>query len=297
MAVSIGIDYASNTCMKICVAENTLPVEGRVFGDANALIAFVQQTASLHPELALAIMLILPQEPQVAFPQSLSDEELAALSVDASLLNVLTSLKTISQHIEILPAVKYLATIPVHRRLLRPSLGSARTLGITISLLATMQEQDASWHEMTFCLLELLDTGYRLVVVKEGQPVDGVGEWLLSLEPAAMLADALVEQALTEQLARELAGLMAIHHIEDVVLLDRCTQREDGRLLKDVMIDYFADLYQFFLYPQSKPELVGFEAASGAALLAGIANQSGRIRELAEHLFSSAQTQGLDQHR
>jgi predicted butyrate kinase (DUF1464 family) len=67
------------------------------------------------------------------------------------------------------------------------------------------------------------------------------------------------EQAFWEGLTQELAGLMAIHHLEDVVVTGEN---------KAALIERFADSYQVYLFPYSELDVEGYESALGAAVIA-----------------------------
>ncbi|GAC1635173.1 MAG: hypothetical protein NVS4B7_21490 [Ktedonobacteraceae bacterium] len=60
---------------------------------------------------------------------------------------------------------------------------------------------------------------------------------------------------------------MAIHHFEDIVVIDRRSSIQD-KLDKSTVVDRLGDTYQFYLFPRSEAELEGFETAIGASLIA-----------------------------
>ncbi|GER91465.1 hypothetical protein KDW_56270 [Dictyobacter vulcani] len=278
MAVSIGIEHATNE-WRTCLVEDEAVLECRTFAAVTALEEYLQQTCGCYPEVSIALS--TPFE--TAF-SSHPHESLAA----TPLAGFLADLCSLSQRVFVLPSVRHLATVPPYRLLLRPGLGRADMLCIVALLLYRMRKQDAGWSELNFCCLELRAASYRLVVLRNGQIVDGNGEWVALNGPAD-----LQKQALLEQLTRDLAAMLAIHQLEDVVLLSR-TEAER----KDAVLEYFADRYQFFLFPHSETEPAGFEVARGAAILAHGLSWSGLASEVVQQLFAAAPyAQTLNQHR
>ncbi|WP_338251328.1 hypothetical protein [Dictyobacter halimunensis] len=189
-----------------------------------------------------------------------------------------------------MPSIQYLPTIAAHRRVMRPGLGSSTTLCRIVYLLYQMRKQDAPWLELTFYYLELLDNAYRLAVLQHGQLVDGTGEWRVLLgaddgEVDSQRRNGVEKQALLEQLTRELAAMLTIHHIEDIVVLDYASQPASSQ--KEMVIDHFADRYRFFHYPPVASELRGFEAAQGAALCAYGLSRPGLAAEVVRRLFAT----------
>ena len=282
MTVYIGIDYSYQTWKTSILGQDSTVVCSK-FHAISALSEYLEHVYRAYPDACIALASPL----EIALmPLSLwYEDQQAQAHFEASaheLKNFLIALKKFSLTGHLLPAVRHLPSVPEHRRLMRSSLGSASILCIVMTLLYHMREQGAEWSELTFGCLELMDASYRLVVIREGQIVDGTAVWQPFLATdAGDVAKAVLEQALLEQLSREFAGLMAIHHCEDVVLLDHTS---DGR--KDSIIDYFADLYQLFLFPSTKTEQAGFEAAQGASLFAAGLNQSSLAGEVVQRLFS-----------
>lgn len=304
MTVSIGIHYADSRWL-ICVTERDMTLECATFAASAALIVSLKQTCAVYPEARIALS--LPVETGFLSLQNWHETEYTQQrSFSPEIVEVLLGIQHISQRAYLLPSINFLAPVPTYRQYLRPSLGSTETLCTVAALLYLMRQQEASWQELNFYCLDVLDTGYRLVVVKDGQIVDGIGTWTIwtdtssaaqSVDTAAdtAAADALIEQAFLEQLTKEFVGLMAIHHLDDIVILDRSSVQVAGRSRKDVIIDHFADLYQFFHFPQSTTEPAGFEAAKGAALLAYGLSQFGPAGELVQRLFSVAQAERLSE--
>ena len=188
-----------------------------------------------------------------------------------------------------LPPVNQLPDIPVFRRQHRRDMGGSDTLCATALLLYRMRMQEAIWSEMRFLYIDT-DFGARsIVVVEDGRIVNGIGETSGTYgsqtttperkEPANwsdhLEQEALAEQAFWEGLTQDLAGLMAIHHLEDIVVTGQ---------LKEAVIEKLEDRYQFYLFPYKGHEQVGFEAAIGAAIIAEGFYRPGLAAEVVERL-------------
>jgi hypothetical protein len=282
MTVYIGIDCSSQP-WKTCVTEHDRTLECSEFEDVFDLYRYLERLQDSH----LAISIGLASQPEAALlslPSWYTDQksQTHCEATAQAQYDFLIALKDSSPTGYLLPAIKYLPTIPAHRCLLRSSLGSAEMLCIVMTLLYQMRQQGADWSELTFGCLELMDTSYRLVVLRNGQIIDGTTLWQpFRANAGGEVTEDLLEQAMLEQLSRELAALMAVHHCEDVVLLDHTS---DGR--KESIIEYFADLYQIFLFPSAPSEPAGFEVARGASLLAAGLSQPGPAAEIVQHLLA-----------
>jgi hypothetical protein len=76
-------------------------------------------------------------------------------------------------------------------------------------------------------------------------------------------------------LTQELAGLLAVHHSEDIVVLGQQSER---------LVERLADTYQVYLFPYAHSEREGYESAIGAALLAEGLEQAGSSGAVVDHL-------------
>ncbi|GCE16405.1 DUF1464 family protein [Dictyobacter kobayashii] len=294
MAIYIGIDY-TDTGAKICLTEDDALLEWRHFQDPIALQTYLQRACASY--LVVSIAVAIPGETELV---SLDNRPVDQWKIAPAYKDFLSLLPSLSPQSYILPSIRYLPTIAAHRRLLRADFGSSATLCRIASLLYQMRKQDAPWSELTFHHLELLNNAYRLAVIKNGQLIDGVGEWRVfseagEVEENSQAREELVSQALFEQLTRELAAMLAIHHSEDIVVLEHTQQPAASR--KEMIIEYFADHYQFFHYPQSETELIGFEAAQGAAILAHGLSRPGLAAEVVQQLFAMAHAECFNDQR
>jgi predicted butyrate kinase (DUF1464 family) len=185
-----------------------------------------------------------------------------------------------------LPSVSNLTSVPHYRKLNRANMGSSDKLCSVAALLYRMRQQDASWSEMHFLYLEVGDDSRSVVVVSDGCIVDGLAHSSPVVhnedDAGETLEEDVIEQAFWEGLSEDLAGLMAVHHFEDVVLVDRRSSDEARR--GDGVIERLGDLYQFYLFPHAESEPEGFEAAIGAAIIADGLYHRGLASEVVQHL-------------
>jgi predicted butyrate kinase (DUF1464 family) len=135
------------------------------------------------------------------------------------------------------------------------SLGTGNSVCAVAALLSQLRAREAAWSEMNFLCLEVNANCRSILVVEDGQIVNGGS----SMTRSEQRFQEAYEQAYWEGLTQDLAGFMAIHHFDDIVVTG---QR------KDAFIERFADRYHVYLFPYGQPDAEGFEAASGAAAIA-----------------------------
>lgn len=288
MTQSLGIDYTSGQ-WRICRVEQGQAAELHVFGNTDEMLATLRQLCAQYPEPTIVVSLDVAT-PFVAL-STLNDEQLerlvqryhptlAFIEVKAAL----QALRALSLSSYCAPSVEYLPTVPLHRYLMRSALGSAREVCAVVALLHFMRGQQAAWEEMNFFCVDAGENGTCVLVIVNGQVVNGIDTlqgsslsaayaYLAGVEgttegeqsQSATLQPAL-DEAFWEGLTQELSGLLAIHHMEDIVVLG---QRGDR------LIERLADTYQIYLFPHAHTEREGYESALGAALLAeGLAQES-----------------------
>ncbi|MBV9228335.1 MAG: DUF1464 family protein [Chloroflexi bacterium] len=284
MALSIGIDYSVN-CWQTCLMENGQVLALSTFGDAQATFSYVKQICASYPEpiITLSIPLQTTFGPflNVASASELSQNDLKEFLIAANEIN----LRSYS-----LPAIKYLPGIPHYRKLNRSDMGSSDQLCAVATLLYRMRKQEAAWSEMRFLYLEADYTSRCITVIQDGCIVDGIRK--TPTIDSAIYGDMteaeqekLLEQAFWEGLAQDLAGLMALHHFEDIVMGNTCSSASDSAL-KDAVIDRLGDTYQLYLFPGSQSEQEGFETAIGAAIIAEGLYRPGLAAEVTQRLLS-----------
>jgi predicted butyrate kinase (DUF1464 family) len=296
MAVSIGIDYRLGQ-WRMCCLEQGKVVELHLFEHADDMLVEVRQLCTRYPEPTLVIALDV-STPFVTLAH-LSDEQLERLGQryhpNAAFPEVkaaLQALRALSLHSYCAPSVEYLPTVPLHRFLLRPALGSASEVCAVVALLHFMSEQQASWEEMNFFYVNASENGICVLVIVNGQIVNGIETLQGSALPAAYgyltnqgLAEdeqerreallAALDEAFWEGLAQELGGLLAVHHTEDMVVLGQRSAR---------LVERLADSYQVYLFPHADTEREGYEAALGAALLGAGLEEGESSAAVVEHL-------------
>jgi len=298
MAISIGIDYAPGQ-WRVCNVEQGRPAECQICATAGEMQALVSQVCALYPEPTIVVSLDVaaPFGPLSALTEPQMDQlaqRYHPTPARTEVKAVLAALRSLSLRTYCAPSVEYLPTLPVYRRLLRPALGNANEVCTIVALLHHMREQDASWPEMNFFYVNAGESGTCVLVIKDGQIVNGIGQVQGSALPAAYHYLATVEsvedveeakahpdfrqaqdEAFWEGLRQDLAGLLAIHQIEDVVLLGQKSP---------ALVERLADLYQVYLFPYAGAEVAGYEAVLGAALLADGLEQEGCAAEVVNHL-------------
>jgi len=301
MALSIGIDYGKEN-WKTCLVENGRVLELQPFNDAASTLEYLKQTCAFYPEPIVAISLGMGTV--ITSLNTLSNQQLFELSSyhdssRASDLNqFLIAIGSVNLNSYTLPAVRYLPSIPAHRKRSRLDMGSSGMLCAITTLLYRMRKQEAIWQEMRFIYLDVDNSSRSIVVVEDGRIVNGLGEnagaytYGAGQQQSGQGLDAredeaIAEQAFWEGLTQDLAGLMAIHHLEDIVVTG---QR------KDAVIDWLEDRYQFYHFPHHDYEQEGFESAIGAAIIAEGFYYPGLAAEIVERLQLSQASNRLHNH-
>lgn len=275
MSLSIGVSCGREN-WKTCLMENGQPLEHNTFVDCVAARAYLERICTLYPEPTIVVSsdLSTPFTRLAAVPNMGLGEMIPRHYTSEQgemLYEFLIALGYGNINSYFAPSVKQLSSVPLHRKLMRENLGTANDLCAVAALLAQLRAREAAWSEMRFLCLEV-DPDFRSILVVEG------GRIVNGMSSVASTDDQLQEasqQAFWEGLAQELAGFVAIHHFEDIVVLGQ---------LKDAFIERFADSYQVYLFPYGKPDFEGFEAASGAAAIAaGLYGQNAHA-EIVERL-------------
>ncbi len=211
------------------------------------------------------------------------------------------------------PSVKYLPGVPMYRKLMRPHLGSPGSLCAGAALLHGLRAREAGWSEMQFLFVRAGYESRSILVIEDGRIVNGIGEtWEYSRRRARALmngtpnphsgsysderddkrlkmqemghgetttersdVESASEEAYWEGLTQELAGLMAVHQFEDIVVVGD---------YKEAFIERFSDSYQIYLFPYNRSEHEGYESALGAAVIAEGLYGTGLTVEVVERL-------------
>ena len=277
MAMSIGIDYTSTT-WKLCLLENGQVVELQHFPHVDETLAYIEQMCVLYPEPVIA--LATSRETTLSSLSVLADEQ--ARERD-ELQQLLEGIRFLNSKAYLLPSVKHLNSIPRYRKRKHKAMGNANHVGSVATLLYRMRQQDAVWPEMRFLLLEVSDVGRSILVVKDGRIVDGIAhDEQTENDFDEDVTEEEREQAFWEDLVQEVAGLMATHHFEDIVVVDAHDSEDQRR--RDEAMNQLGDVYHFYHYPQDSSEPKGFEAAIGAALIAEGLYRPGLAAEVVERL-------------
>ena len=276
MTMSIGIDYKAGM-WKTCFTENGQTIELCTFADSGATLAYVEDICAFYPEPIIALSSTL--ETTLCSLQTLEEQITTPDMADLhTFLSVISSLNTKNFH---LPALKNLKSVPRYRKRKRKDMGDADKLCSVATLLYRMRQQEAAWSEMRFLYLEVGEEDRSIVVIKDGRIVDGM---TVRMEVDDEEEDEQErEQAFWEGLSEDVAGLMAIHHFEDIVVIDRRSSLQE-KIDKSTVVDRLGDTYQFYLYPHGESEPEGFETAIGASLVAEGLFRPGLASEVVERL-------------
>lgn len=274
MSISIGVacDYES---WKICLLENGQVLELNSFIDAVAARAYLEHLCTLYPEPTIVVSADLdtPLIRLVALSAACLKDMLAEKNPSEqkeNLLELLIAISYMNINSYLAPSVKFLSSVPSYRKLMREDLGAANRLCAVVTLFMQLRAREAAWSEMNFMCLEV-DDGYRsILVIEDGRIVNGMTSVQIGDGDQAAFQDAF-----WEGLTQDLAGLIAIHHFEEIVVTGR---------LKDAFIERFAGIYQVYLFPSMQPEFDGFEVALGAAVIAEGLYGHSALTEIAQRL-------------
>jgi hypothetical protein len=297
IVLSVNVRYKPYDC-ETCLVENGWIREYFVWEEMEDLLAYVTQISIRHPTVLLA--LVTDMETNLC---SLTDLLQQVAEQDRQKQNALLyALRPLNDKCILLPAVKYAPAVPLHRQRFSSTLGLPHTLCMLATLLYRMRQQDADWAEMTFFYLELHPMSYTLVVVKEGSVVDGtICDFTSQRESVSEPPEfqeqtsRLLELAFWERLTRDLAGLVAIHYIEDIVLhetgkevrgVEHYVDADNQMTRQEAAIERLGDTYKLYLFPQDQNEQAGRETVFGACLLAEGLLHADHAVEIAQRLIS-----------
>jgi hypothetical protein len=290
MTLSIGVAYTPGQ-WKVCVVDQGQPTELHTCTTPSTLLDLVTQICARDPEPTL--VLSLPANSPFCALRNITVEQqerlTGALPVEVG--EVLQSLRALSAQSYCAPAVAYLPVVSLARRLIRPDLGSANEVCAVIALLHHMRSQEAPWTEMNFLCVRASRDGSSILVVQGGQIINGIGtlqgssqeaahRYLTALEPDLNVdLEALqqtIDEAFWEGLTQDLAGLLALHQLEDLVVFGPSSNS---------MVEHLTETaYQVYLFPYAQSEREGYEAPLGAALLGEGLHSENSATELVEQL-------------
>jgi len=257
------------------------------FFDAASTLAYLERTCALFPEptIVLSADLNMPLTRLSKLTGQQLNELTAHLKPQQVEQHFLTAISFMSLDSYCLPAIKYLASVPMHRKHTYIDMGAPGDLSIVTTLLYRLREREAAWSEMSFFSLEIGYRSRRIVVVEDGRIVNGfvgiaAGDHTYLPDGAEYSGDEnacgnAAELAFWESLTRELAGLMAVHHLEDIIVMG------PG---KDAFIERFSDTYQIYHYPQGESDSEEYEVAIGAGIIAEGLRYPGLAAEVVERL-------------
>ncbi|HYT33558.1 MAG TPA: DUF1464 family protein [Ktedonobacteraceae bacterium] len=265
MVVSIGIE-CNKEDWRACLLENGRTLELRPLHDPGSALEYINQRCILYPEPIIAVSVSCPDHQTHDFLQTLEAVHFNTYKI---------------------PPINQLASVPRYRKQYRLDMGSSSTLCAVAALAFRMRKLEATWQEMRFLYLEAGYLSRSIVVVEDGRIVNGIGDTPAGYDACQRGESSLcdrqdqsadettAEQAYWEELTEDLAGLLAIHHLEDIVVAGR---------RKDDVVERLEDRYQFYLFPHAEYEQQEFDATIGAAIIAEGLYHPGRAAEVVERL-------------
>lgn len=276
MAFSIGVD-CSATPWRICLWEQGKILQLHSFDDVSPALSYLEKICALYPEPT--IVLPAGNSASLARLNTVTDQQCADLK---STFKVIQALSLDSY---CLPAIKHLPSVPMHRKFKSMHMGRSSSLCTIATLIYRLCERQTAWSEMNFLCVELGNNSIHIVVVEEGRIVDGISQDQVTGTPVtedsigSYINDGgnrlVTEEAFWEELARALAGLIAIHHLEDIIVIGP---------KKDAFGEKFAEIYQVYYFPEGEAGTDGYEITIGAAIIAEGLRNSGLAREVVERL-------------
>ena len=278
MALSIGVVRHGNA-WKTCMVEQGQFVEQHAFEDAAKTLAYLEHTCARYPELTLAISLAC-ETPFLALSDATVRQWESLLTFPfndwtiSEASEFLIAIKRVNLHSYLVPSMRYLPAIPLHRKIARPLPGSSNDVCVVAALLSRLREREATWPEMQLFCVQVNRQFQSIQALEDGCIVNSVAKEIVSHADDALMQEAY-ERALWEGLTQDIAGLMAVHHVEDVVVLGD---------YQDAFIDHFAESHSVYLFPSGEADVPGFESALGAAVLAEGLFLPGKAGEIVERL-------------
>ena len=290
MVLNIGVDCRADG-WKICLMEHGRVLELGSFPDSLAMLVYIQSMCAHYPEPTIAVS--SDMNTCYAALHTMTEQQFYEMTLDqsnrpwgVSLKELLIGIGSMNLRSYCIPAIAYVDSVPAYRKLNRADMGTAGNLCAIATILSRMREREAAWSEMCFLYLEVGHATKSIVVVEDGYIVNGIGtqehlyrgNWL-----DIQAGEALVEEALWEGLTHDLAGLMAIHHLEDIVVREQSTAAEDVRR-KDAVIERLGEQYQLYTFPGYEAGREGYDVAIGAAIIAEGLAGAGSMVEVVERL-------------
>jgi len=278
MALSMGVVRHGNS-WHTYMMEQEQPVEQYTFENTAQTMSYLALTCARYPELTLAVSLggdtpylslsdSTPRQWETVLAFPLNDWTISEACT------LLIAIREMNLQSYLLPSLRYLPGIPRYRKVSSRFLGSSNDVCVVVALLSRLREREAAWLEMQFLCVQVNRQGKSIQALENGCIVNGVTAALpFDWQDERMRAE--YERALWEELTQDIAGLMAIHHIEDIVVSGD---------FQEEFIEHFAENYQVYLFPSGEAEAPGFEGALGAAVLAGGLFLPGKAREIVDQL-------------
>jgi len=287
MALSIGIDCSASH-WRICIREYGHILHLRSFANISAALSYLENICALYPEPTIALP--LGRATSLARLSTIVDQQMHVIiswlnnqKPQEDLEKILKAIQSLSLDSYCLPAIKHLPTVSKHRKLNPMDMGTPDSLCTIATLMYRLSERETAWSEMNFLCVLVGYTSRSIVVLEHGRIVNGISQGeVTDYDDAEVFVGSRVEdsgngpeEAFWEELTRDLAGLMAIHHLEDIIVIG---QRENA------FVERFAEIYQVYYFPHGEAGTDDYEIAIGAAIIAEGLRNSGLAREVVERL-------------
>jgi len=294
MALSIGIDSQQGS-WETCVIENGRTMELHTWDDTLSVYEYIRGICAWFPEPIITVS-VGKGEPLSPPLSTLNAQQVQQISAfrrppqeSRSMQDFLIAIGSLNLSSYLVPTVHQLSSIPTYRKKNRFDMGTSDKLCNVATLLYRMREQEAIWQEMRFLYLDVNGFSRTILVVEDGCVVNGIGETagFAACVPTEQeqvnsrdgqdypVEAAIAEQAFWEGLHQDLGGLMALHHLEDIIV---------SGSNKEAVINRLEGSYQLYHFPTHEGEQEGFASALGAAILADGLYRPGLAGEIVERL-------------
>lgn len=278
MALSMGVIRHGNSWRTYMMEQEQL-VEHYTFENTAGTMSYLAHTCARYPELTLAVSLG-GDAPFLTLSDSTPLQWVTLLAFPLNDWTVsdactfLIAIKEMNLHSYLIPSLRYLPGIPLHRKVSARFLGSSNDVCVVAALLSSLREREATWPEMQLLCMQVNRQCRSIQVLEQGCIVNGEVA-MLPFDWQDVRMQAEYERALWEGLTQDIAGLTAIHHLEDIVVSGDFQEK---------FIEHFAENFQVYLFPSGEADAPGFEGAVGAAVLAGGLFLPGKAREIVDQL-------------
>src|SRR6266567_975251 len=174
MALSIGVEYNLEN-WQTCLMEHGRTLELCSFVDSASALVYLKHICALYPEptitLSVGYDLPLTRLNQLTEQQR---QAMCHLPQRNEMQEILLAINSFSLDSYYLPAIRYLSSVPMHRKLKYENMGTPGSLCIVATLLYRMRKREMAWSEMQFFYVELGHGRKGVIVIENGRIVNGL---------------------------------------------------------------------------------------------------------------------------